>query len=119
MAQQPEIYDPTSVADDEVAFDYIKSPHFQMVLADGAIGSALPNGLVHFALYGERPAIPRRQVYSLDAETGALGSKIESKTISRGSIVREMVCDVVMQPDVARSFAEWLTAVVDDLEEKE
>ena len=42
----------------EVAIDYIKSPDFRIVWADGVVGSATPNGLIHFALYAERPAIP-------------------------------------------------------------
>lgn len=95
-------------ADDEVAFDYVKAPDFRVVWADGAMGSLTPNGLVHFSLYAERPALPRRQVFKIDSDTGLLSSEVPEKLISRGSIVREMSCDILMSPIVAESLANWL-----------
>lgn len=94
---------------DEVAFDYIKSPDFRVVWADGIVGSPTPGGHIHFALYAERPALPRRQVFKIDAATGQLGAEVTEKLISRGSIVREMACDVFMTPILAERLASWLT----------
>jgi hypothetical protein len=90
-----------------VAFDYIKSPYFRAVRADGAIGALTPNGSIHFCLYSERPAIPRRIVHALTANS-TLGAPIDKETISRGSIVREMDVDVFVTVDVAESIRDWL-----------
>lgn len=95
---------PTS---DEVAFDYIKGPDFRVIWASGIVGSSTPDGQVHFAIYAERPALPRRQVYKI-APDGTLGPEVTEKLISRGSIVREMACDVFMTPELAEKFAHWL-----------
>ncbi len=98
-------------ATNEVAVDYIKAPDFRVVWADGVVGSLTPNGVIHFALYAERQAIPRRQVFKIEPvgeSIGALGAEIVEKRISRGSIVREMACDVFLTPQVAESLAKWL-----------
>jgi hypothetical protein len=73
-------------SDNEVAFDYIKSPDFKVVWADGAIGAITPNGIISFVLFAERPSIPRRQVYDI-GDNGRLGEEHTEKRISRGSIV--------------------------------
>lgn len=101
----------SELAKNEVAFDYIKSQDFKVAWADGVVGSATPNGLVHFAVYSERQAIPRRQVFELDRiddENAALGREVMEKRLSRGSIVREMSVDVLMTQQTARSLANWL-----------
>lgn len=93
---------------DEVAFDYLKAPDFRVVWADGIVGAITPGGHVHFALYAERVALPRRQVFKIDPDTGTLGAEVTEKLISRGSVVREMACDVFMTPILAEQLATWL-----------
>ncbi|MEO8455263.1 MAG: hypothetical protein ABI454_08885 [Sphingomicrobium sp.] len=93
--------------DDRVSFDYIKGKDFRVVRADGAIGGITPNGYVHFVLYSERGAIPRRQVFALTPE-GTVGEIIDAETVTRGSIVREMDVDVFLRPDVAKALHTWL-----------
>ncbi|RVD54543.1 MULTISPECIES: hypothetical protein [unclassified Mesorhizobium] len=99
---------------DRVAFDYIKSQFFRVIRADGAIGAITPNGHIHFALYSERAAIPRRIVQELDA-AGHLGTLIDSETETRGSIVREMDVDVFLTLESAISLRDWLTQRIDEL----
>lgn len=90
-----------------ISFDYLKSPHFRVIRADGAIGSVTPNGHIHFALYSERPAIPRHIVHELDAE-GRLGKEVPNETVSRGGIVREMEVDVFLTAETAENIMQWL-----------
>lgn len=102
----------------EVAFDYVKSQDFRTLWADGALGGITPNGLIHFALYAERGALPRRQVFSIETEDGRLGKlgqEVLEKQISRGSIVREMACDVFVSAQAAESLAKWLLSRVAEL----
>lgn len=102
-------------AGERIAFDYIKSQYFRVIHADGAIGGITPNGHIHFALYSERQAIPRRQVHEVLGD-GHLGGLIESETVSRGSIVREMEIDVFLTIQVAKSLHEWLGGKIADHE---
>ena len=97
----------------EVAFDYVKTADFRIVWADGGIGGPTAHGHVHLALYAERPAIPRRQVFKIDQATSSLGPLIPEKTITRMAYVREMSCDLMMTPDVARKLGEWLIQQAD------
>jgi hypothetical protein len=97
----------------EVAFDYVKTSDFRVVWVDGAIGGPTAQGHVHVALYAERPAIPRRQVFKIDQDTSTLGPLIPEKTITRMAYVREMSCDLMMTPDVARKVGEWLIQQAD------
>ena len=113
--------DPPFIPDDDapnqVAFDYIKGPDFRVVWADGLIGSPTPSRHIHFALYAERPAIPRRQVHEIDVG-GSLSAPILHKTLGRNSIVREMSFDVIVTPEVALSMAKWLLEQVNILRSK-
>ncbi|MGH6917460.1 MAG: hypothetical protein ACREJ0_07120 [Geminicoccaceae bacterium] len=113
---------PARPAADEVAIDYIKAQEFRVIWADGVIGAITPSGMVHFALYAERPAIPRRQVYSIEkisGNTGRLGPEIAEKRVSRGSIVREMACDVFLSTSTAESLANWLLERVSEARQRE
>jgi hypothetical protein len=85
------------------------------VWADGVVGSVTPAKHIHFALYGERPAIPRRQVFKVDMKTGVLGEQVVEKLVSRNSIVRELACDVVVTQEVAENLARWLLDRVKEL----
>jgi hypothetical protein len=117
MSDDPLLGAPSSdSAHDEVAFDFIKANDFRVIWADGGIGSVTAHGHVHVALYSERPAIPRRQVFRVDAKTGALGDIIPEKTIGRTAYVRELGCDIMMTPGVARTVGEWLIKLADSLE---
>jgi hypothetical protein len=98
---------------DEVAFDYIKTSDFRIIWVDGAIGGPTAQGHVHVALYAERPAIPRRQVFRIDQTTSSVGPLIPEKTITRMAYVREMACDLMMTPTGARTLGEWLIQQAD------
>lgn len=100
-----------SLAPNEVAFDYLKAHDFRIVWVDGAIGGVTPNGLIHFALYAERHAIPRRQVHAIERvndDVNKLGGELLEKRLSRGSVVREMSFDAMMTAQTAENLANWL-----------
>jgi hypothetical protein len=103
--------------DEKISFDYLKSQFFRVVHADGAIGGITPSGCIHFSFYSERPAIPQRQTFALNRD-GSLGQSIAEKTVVRNAVVRELDVDVVMNIDVARSLAVWLSQQVKLYEEK-
>jgi len=97
-----------------VVFDYIKSPHFRVVRADGAIGSITPNRHIHFALYSERLAIPRQIVNKIN-EDGTLGDEIPERRVAREGIVREMEIDIFLTVDVAKQLCDWLSKRISEI----
>ena len=105
----------TAKPQERVTFDYLKSPQFRSIRADGAIGGLTPDGLIHFALYSERIAIPRQIVQPVEAD-GTLGPAISELTVSRGSIVREMDVDVFVSPEVAVRLRDWIDDQLKKLE---
>lgn len=119
MPDDPLLRVPSETVLDEVAFDFIKANDFRVIWVDGAIGSITAHGHVHIACYSERPAIPRRQVFKVDPVSGTLGDLIPEKTIGRNAYVREMSCDIMMSPDVARSLGQWLITLAESLEKEE
>lgn len=104
-------------AGNRVAFDYIKSQHFRVVRADGAIGGLTPAGGIHFALYTERHPIPRRLVHQIDE--GGVGAVLPNETVSKDAIVREMDVDVFLTIDVARSLYRWLGDKIEEWENRD
>ncbi|MDA2915925.1 hypothetical protein MYX64_03655 [Nitrospinae bacterium AH_259_B05_G02_I21] len=97
----------------DVRFDYIKSQYFRVIHADGAIGGVTPSGFIHFALYNERPAIPRQITHLINPD-GSLGELVTEKTVSRETVVREMDVDVVLSVPVAESLRKWLKEQIDN-----
>ena len=90
-----------------VAFDYIKGQFFRVIHADGAIGSLTPTLNIHMAVFSERPAIPRRLVFSLD-EYGQPTIPVPNETVSRDSVVREVEVDIHMSLACAQAMHSWL-----------
>lgn len=107
MSDDPPAKGGNGDAGHRISFDYLKSPFFRVIRADGAIGSITPNGHIHFALYSERPAIPRHIVHELDVD-GRLGREVPNETVSRGGIVREMEVDVFLTVETAENIKQWL-----------
>lgn len=105
-------------APNEIAFDYIKATDFRVVWADGAIGGATPSGQLQFCLYSERKAIPLRQIFAVEIKDGylsKLGQEVSEKQTTRGSIVRELACDVHMSVAGAENLANWLLQRVEEM----
>lgn len=116
MAKKPK-KEKESQVQEKVKFDYIKSQHFRVIHVDGAVGSVTPTGLIHFALYNERAAIPRQTTHFLNPD-GTLGDRISEETISRETIIREMDVDVILSVDVAISLRDWLDGKIKEVLER-
>lgn len=112
MAEEDLTLTGTPVVSGEVAFDYVKDSDFRVVWADGIIGGVTPSQHIHFALFSERPAIPRRVVHKVDAN-GALGDPVPEKTVGRNAIIREMSYDVIMSAETALNVGHWLISQAD------
>ena len=100
----------------EVEYHYIKSNHFRVIHADGALGGVTPRGYVHLAFYNERPAIPRKGIRKLSED----GSHLEQEVYVEGfkDIVREIEFDVLIDENAARELHDWLNRQIENLEER-
>lgn len=116
MGDEPKSEKGNGDASNRVAFDYLKGPQFRAIRADGAIGGITPSGIIHCALYSERHPIPRRLVHEVGLD-GQLGAPIETETVTRDAIVREMEVDIFLALPVAKSIHQWLGDKIADLEQ--
>lgn len=91
--------------DNQAEVHYIKSNFYRVILAEGAFGGMTPRGMIHFALYNERQAIPRRGLLDIDPDSMAATERIVE---TRGGIVREIETSVQMTLPAAEAFHTWL-----------
>ncbi len=99
----------------KVEFHYIKSPSFRSVHVDGAIGGVTPRGLIHMALFSERPAIPTKTVSDV-LDSGRLGEEIRDLREGKSGIAREMEVDLFLGLDTAKEIRIWLDTRIQELE---
>jgi len=99
---------------ERVIFEYIKSPLFRVIHADGVVGSPTPSGNLHMAFFSERPAIPKRIAHALN-EDKSLGAVVSGETVVREGLIREIDVDVIMSVQVAENLLKWLADRVADL----
>lgn len=99
-----------------VRFHYLKSQLWRVVHVDGAIGGITPRGMIHAAIYNERPAIPQVTEQEVSPE-GVLGAQ----TLSEGKegVVRELDVDLVMSKQAAIELRDWLAKRVSELDKLE
>lgn len=114
MAETPKPTGNGGEAKPKAVFHYIKGQQFRVIHLDGVIGSVTPHMNIHMAMFNERPAIPQRMTYSVKAD-GALGEPVDSETVSRGGLVRELDVDVMMNLSVAEALYKWLGARIQEL----
>lgn len=99
------------LSEQKVVFEYIKSPFFRVIHADGMIGGLTPAGNLHVVFYSERPPVPQKMSHAVNAD-GTLGDAIPEHTKVREGIIREMDVDAVMSVQVAEALMTWLAARV-------
>lgn len=98
----------------KVRFHYLKSTQYRVIHSDGAIGGVSAHGYINFSLYSERQAIPREQVFPV-MPNGKLGEPIDSESVSREGMVREMDVNVIMGLEQAKSVKDMLEKLITNL----
>lgn len=98
----------------EVTYHYLKSAQFRVVHVDGATAGITPGGLLHVAIFNERPAIPQQTVHPIEPD-GKVGAP--TSTITRGGIVREVEVEALMSLDTAKAIHGLLARQIALLEE--
>ena len=94
-------------ADAQIVFEYARDPLFRAAHADGFIGGLTPNGQVHIAFFSERPTLPKRHVFRVNAD-GSLGAEVPSEKARNEAITRDMQVDVLLSVQAAEGLKNWL-----------
>ncbi len=92
---------------------YEKSSQFRTVYMTGAIGGVTPDGTIRAALYNQRLPLPRRTLSEMS--DGRAFEIPEEREVDSG-FVREIEADVVMDLTTAKSFRDWLSHRIHQLE---
>jgi hypothetical protein len=100
---------------DTVTFHLIKSPHFQTLQVDGAVGNLTPSGL-SLTFYVERVALPKMMTYEVQ-DNGSLGTLVSAQ--GKSGIVRELQSSFVLDVATARSLVELLGTMLKNFESEE
>jgi hypothetical protein len=96
-------------------FDFIKSPLFRVIHADGVYGGVNPRGDLFINFFNERFPIPTTIVHELKA-SGELGEEVRSERETRNAIVREVEVGVHVELGVAKQMVEWLQQKIEIIE---
>jgi len=97
----------------EVKFDYIKSNYFRVIRVDGAHGGMGTNiNSIQMALFSERRAIPKTEIYPV--VDGKLGKP--SKKISRDAIIREVEVEAIIDLETAKAIKNLLDENIKNIE---
>lgn len=105
--------EPPTSPDVSVPFHYLKSNHFRVVFAEGAVGGPTPRGHLAFALYNERQAIPRQTAIDFKDMQPSPERYVEG----RQGMVREVEVEVIMDVTAAEAFHEWFGNKLDEMKE--
>ena len=96
--------DPNQEGGQTVTFHLLKSPGYQTLRVDGAIGSMTPSGLA-LSFYVERGPLPQTVTHEIN-EDGSLGEVVS--VTGKNGIIREIQTGIVIDVDSARDLIKEL-----------
>jgi hypothetical protein len=98
----------------QLIIEYSKDPMFRSTHADGIVGGLTPNGQLHIAFFSERAQLPKRHVYTFNAD-GSIGPQLPEERNPRETIFRDIQVDVLMTIQAAEGLKSWLDAFIKNL----
>ena len=101
---------------EKLRVEFIKGNLFRVIHADGAFGGITPRLELFIAFYSERFPIPKVLTYEMSPE-GIPTKELSSERESKEGVIRECEIGVVVDLPIAKSFLQWLTEKVAELEE--
>lgn len=103
----------TGQRSDTIEFDYIKSNHYRVIHADGAVGGSTPTGYIQMDVWSQRRPIPDKVVHAL--EDGYLGEEVSRE--SRAGIIREVEAGILLDVRAAIAMRDWIDRQIEELAE--
>ena len=84
---------------------YKKNEQFRSIPVGGVWGGLTPQGAVYANFFIERQELPERIQITVN-EGGVI--KETSRTPNKPTLVREVLIEAMMDPEVARTIGQWL-----------
>src|ERR1035438_8818935 len=101
---------------EKLRVEFVKGNLFRVVHADGAFGGITPRLDLFITFYSERFPIPKVLTYEMSPE-GVPAKELSGERESKEGVIRECEIGVVVDLPTAKSFLQWLTEKVSELEE--
>jgi hypothetical protein len=101
---------------EKLRVEFVKGNLFRVVHADGAYGGITPRLDLFITFYTERFPIPKVLTFEMSPE-GVPAKEVSSERESKEGVIRECEIGVVVDLPIAKSFLQWLTEKVAELEE--
>ena len=92
---------------------YSKAKDFRWIFANGVFGGVSPYGEIQMNFFVERQKIPDEEEYVIDKEQLRLRD-----TDRRIEYEREVQVGISVQPNIAKSIANWILKNLKEIEEK-
>ncbi len=102
----------------KVRFEYLKSPDFRVIHADGVYGGLTPHGQLFISFFSERYPIPTATVFQLEPG-GNLGPEVRTEREGRKGIIREIEAGVMVDVETARVIVDWLQGKIQEAEKRQ
>ena len=96
---------------ERISFDFVRSPFFRVVHANGAWGGITPHQELSITIFSERRSLPRKVTHQVTSE-GEIGPEISRD--APDSIQRECEVEVLMSMSEAVSLHQWIGTKIEE-----
>ena len=96
---------------DSLIYDFVESPHYREIYADGVWGGLHPGGYIQMTIFKEKSYLPNSVEYNV-SEGGLLEEK---ERILPDTVTRELEVDVRLTLNTAILMRNWLNDRIDEL----
>ncbi|GEM_PF-333177 len=100
--------------DKQVKFVFKYDPDYRLIPCNGVWGGMTTRGDLKLDFMVESQATPDYVVHVIDVEAGELGKEIEREPPKH--FIRELQVGILMSPDTAVAFADWLNGKLKEIE---
>ena len=91
---------------------YTRNKNFVTTPASGVWGGITPHGLITAEFFLEKKDLPNKTTVEINDE----GKVIRENAQESNNMVRELMSNVILTPEVAKAVGEWLIATANECE---
>jgi hypothetical protein len=99
----------------ELVYEFLNSPHYRTVHADGVFGGVTTQGLIHLSFYSEHSSLPSKITFQINEDRIPQEISRENSP-SDVNVTREIEIGVMLSLEVAKSTRDWLDGHIKTLE---
>ena len=91
---------------DMIEIKYLKSSDHKTVKCDSVFGGFTPSKMLHIAIMTDKVAMPNSQIFKKKSNDNAF--ELEKDDFPNYPFVKENHADLIMDPQNAKSLADWI-----------